>query len=125
MTIHPYYTWRRRYAWRRDDSNPNTIPDGGGQWVYTIVHYGYALAQASTFGTGNQRPSGCAGLGEQVGIQAVVDWLGTRVVEWKCGIEQKSHAGTTNEAATASEHLKPSFTLGPIGVQKCSIETVL
>ncbi|MGB2276760.1 MAG: CocE/NonD family hydrolase, partial [Candidatus Poseidoniaceae archaeon] len=55
MTIHPYYDFGGEgMPGIGADSNPNTIPDGGvGQWVYeTFVPHGYALAQASTFGTG-------------------------------------------------------------------------
>ena len=55
MTIHPYYDFGGEgMPGVGADSNPNTIPDGGvGQWVYdTFVPHGYALAQASTFGTG-------------------------------------------------------------------------
>jgi hypothetical protein len=52
MTIHPYYDFGGEGI-AGDDSSPNTVPDGGvGQWVYdTFVPHGYALAQASTFGT--------------------------------------------------------------------------
>ena len=69
-----------------DDSAPNTVPDGGvGKWVYdTFVPHGYALAQASTFGTGQSTHcQDVKGLGEQTGIQAVVDWLGEQ--EWSNG----------------------------------------
>ncbi|MGB0602696.1 MAG: CocE/NonD family hydrolase [Candidatus Poseidoniaceae archaeon] len=55
MTIHPYYDFGGEgMPGVGDDSNPNTIPDRGvGEWVYNnFISHGYALAQASTFGTG-------------------------------------------------------------------------
>ena len=55
MTIHPYYDFGGEgMPGVGDDSNPNTIPDRGvGEWVYNnFIQHGYALAQASTFGTG-------------------------------------------------------------------------
>ena len=57
MTIHPYYDFGGEGI-VGDDSSPNTVPDGGvGKWVYdTFVPHGYALAQASTFGTGQSTP---------------------------------------------------------------------
>ena len=101
MTIHPYYDFGGEgMPGIGADSNPNTIPDGGvGQWVYeTFVPHGYALAQASTFGTGQSTHcQDVKGLGEQVGIQAVVDWLGKQ--NWSngnVGLMGKSYAGTTN-----------------------------
>ena len=75
MTIHPYYDFGGEGV-AGDDSAPNTVPDGGvGKWVYdTFVPHGYALAQASTFGTGQSTHcQDVKGLGEQTGIQAVVD----------------------------------------------------
>ena len=126
MTIHPYYDFGGEgMPGVGADSNPNTIPDGGvGQWVYdTFVPHGYALAQASTFGTGKSTHcQDVKGLGEQVGIQAVVDWLGKQ--EWSngnVGLMGKSYAGTTNwEAAQQpSEHLKTIVPIsGSIGVQE-------
>ena len=133
MTIHPYYDFGGEgMPSVGDDSNPNTIPDGGvGAWVYdNFISHGYALAQASTFGTGKSTHcQDVKGLGEQTGIQAVVEWLGTQ--NWSngnVGLMGKSYAGTTNwEAAqNPSEHLK---TIVPISGQsvckKCSTETVL
>ena len=108
-----------------DDSNPNTIPDGGvGKWVYdTFLPHGYALAQASTFGTGKSTHcQDVKGLGEQTGIQAVVDWLGEQ--NWSngnVGLMGKSYAGTTNwEAAQQpSDHLKTIVPIsGSIGVTR-------
>ena len=99
MTIHPYYVFGGEGI-AGDDSSPNTVPDGGvGKWVYdTFVPHGYALAQASTFGTGQSTHcQDVKGLGEQIGIQAVVDWLGKQ--EWSngnVGLMGKSYAGTTN-----------------------------
>ena len=95
-TIHPYYEFA--------GSNPNTIPDLGiGQWVLEeFVPHGYALAQISTFGSGKSTHcQDVKGLGEQIGIQAAVDWLGKQ--PWSngnVGLMGKSYAGTTNwEAA--------------------------
>ena len=97
MTIHPYYDFGGEgMPGVGGDSNPNTVPDGGvGQWVYeTFVPHGYALAQASTFGTGKSTHcQDVKGLGEQVGIQAVVDWLGQQ--NWSngnVGLMGKSYA---------------------------------
>ncbi|MFL2984792.1 MAG: CocE/NonD family hydrolase [Candidatus Poseidoniaceae archaeon] len=124
MTIHPYYDFGGEGI-VGDDSEPNTVPDGGvGKWVHEIfVPHGYALAQASTFGTGESTHcQDVKGLGEQTGIQAVVDWLG--VQEWSngnVGLMGKSYAGTTNwEAAQQpSEHLKTIVPIsGSIGVQE-------
>ena len=124
MTIHPYYDFGGEGV-VGDDSSPNTVPDGGvGKWVYdTFVPHGYALAQASTFGTGQSTHcQDVKGLGEQTGIQAVVDWLGEQ--EWSngnVGLMGKSYAGTTNwEAAQQpSEHLKTIVPIsGSIGVQE-------
>ncbi|MDG1552211.1 MAG: CocE/NonD family hydrolase, partial [Candidatus Poseidonia sp.] len=124
MTIHPYYDFGGEGV-AGDDSSPNTVPDGGvGKWVYdTFVPHGYALAQASTFGTGQSTHcQDVKGLGEQTGIQAVVDWLGEQ--EWSngnVGLMGKSYAGTTNwEAAQQpSEHLKTIVPIsGSIGVQE-------
>ena len=120
-TIHPYYD----YGTEVDDSNPNTIPDlGVGQWIFEeFISHGYALAQVSTFGSGKSTHcQDVKGLGEQVGIQAAVEWLGTR--EWSngnVGLMGKSYAGTTNwEAAqNPSEHLKTIVPIsGSIGVQQ-------
>lgn len=124
MTIHPYYDFGGEGV-VGDDSSPNTVPDGGvGQWVYdTFVPHGYALAQASTFGTGQSTHcQDVKGLGEQIGIQAVVDWLGEQ--EWSngnVGLMGKSYAGTTNwEAAqNPSPYLKTIVPIsGSIGVQE-------
>ena len=124
MTIHPYYDFGGEGI-VGDDSSPNTVPDGGvGKWVYdTFVPHGYALAQASTFGTGQSTHcQDVKGLSEQIGIQAVVDWLGEQ--EWSngnVGLMGKSYAGTTNwEAAqNPSEHLKTIVPIsGSIGVQE-------
>jgi len=124
MTIHPYYDFGGEGI-VGDDSSPNTVPDGGvGKWVYdTFVPHGYALAQASTFGTGQSTHcQDVKGLSEQIGIQAVVDWLGQQ--EWSngnVGLMGKSYAGTTNwEAAqNPSEHLKTIVPIsGSIGVQE-------
>ncbi len=55
MTIHPYYDFGGEGApGIGGDSGPNTIPDGGvGFWLYeNFISHGYALAQSSTFGTG-------------------------------------------------------------------------
>ena len=107
------------------DSNPNTVPDGGiGKWVYdNFISHGYALAQASTFGSGKSTHcQDVKGLGEQTGIQAVVEWLGQQ--EWsngKVGLMGKSYAGTTNwEAAqNPSQYLKTIVPIsGSIGVQE-------
>ncbi len=120
-TIHPYYD----YGTEVDDSNPNTIPDlGVGQWIFEeFISHGYALAQVSTFGSGKSTHcQDVKGLGEQVGIQAAVEWLGTQ--EWSngnVGLMGKSYAGTTNwEAAqNPSEHLKTIVPIsGSIGVQQ-------
>ena len=126
MTIHPYYDFGGEgMPGVGDDSNPNTVPDGGiGAWVYdNFISHGYGLAQASTFGTGKSTHcQDVKGLGEQVGIQAVVDWLGKQ--EWSngnVGLMGKSYAGTTNwEAAqNPSEHLKTIVPIsGSIGVQE-------
>ena len=124
MTIHPYYDFGGEGV-VGDDSSPNTVPDGGvGKWVYdTVVPHGYALAQASTFGTGQSTHcQDVKGLGEQTGIQAVVDWLGEQ--EWSngnVGLMGKSYAGTTNwEAAQQpSPYLKTIVPIsGSIGVQE-------
>ena len=126
MTIHPYYDFGGEgMPGVGDDSNPNTVPDGGiGAWVYdNFISHGYGLAQASTFGTGKSTHcQDVKGLGEQVGIQAVVDWLGKQ--EWSngnVGLMGKSYAGTTNwEAAqNPSVHLKTIVPIsGSIGVQE-------
>ena len=126
MTIHPYYDFGGEgMPGVGDDSNPNTIPDRGvGEWVYNnFIRHGYALAQASTFGTGQSTHcQDVKGLGEQTGIQAVVDWLGKQ--NWSngnVGLMGKSYAGTTNwEAAqNHSEHLKTIVPIsGSIGVQE-------
>ena len=122
-TIHPYYDFGTEVA--DGDSNPNTIPDGGvGAWVLDqFVPHGYALAQVSTFGSGQSTHcQDVKGLGEQVGIQAAVEWLGQQ--EWSngnVGLMGKSYAGTTNwEAAqNPSEHLKTIVPIsGSIGVQQ-------
>lgn len=120
-TVHPYYDFGAEI----DDSNPNTIPDlGVGQWIFEeFISHGYALAQISTFGSGKSTHcQDVKGLGEQVGIQAAVEWLGTQ--EWSngnVGLMGKSYAGTTNwEAAqNPSEHLKTIVPIsGSIGVQQ-------
>ena len=126
LTIHPYYDFGGEgMPGVGDDSSPTTVPDGGvGKWVYdTFVPHGYALAQASTFGTGQSTHcQDVKGLGEQTGIQAVVEWLG--IQEWSngnVGLMGKSYAGTTNwEAAQQpSEHLKTIVPIsGSIGVQE-------
>ncbi|RJV00252.1 MAG: CocE/NonD family hydrolase [Candidatus Poseidoniales archaeon] len=126
MTIHPYYDFGGEgMPGVGDDSNPNTIPDRGvGEWIYdNFISHGYALAQASTFGTGKSTHcQDVKGLGEQTGIQAVVDWLGKQ--NWSngnVGLMGKSYAGTTNwEAAqNPSEHLKTIVPIsGSIGVQE-------
>ena len=124
MTIHPYYDFGGEGI-VGEDSNPNTVPDGGvGKWVYdTFLPHGYALAQATTFGSGQSTHcQDVKGLGEQIGIQAVVEWLGEQ--EWSngnVGLMGKSYAGTTNwEAAqNPSEHLKTIVPIsGSIGVQE-------
>ncbi len=124
MTIHPYYDFGGEGI-AGADSAPNTVPDGGvGKWVYdTFVPHGYALAQASTFGTGESTHcQDVKGLGEQTGIQAVVDWLGEQ--DWSngnVGLMGKSYAGTTNwEAAQQpSPYLKTIVPIsGSIGVQE-------
>ena len=116
-TIHPYYEFA--------GSNPNTIPDLGiGQWVLEeFVPHGYALAQISTFGSGKSTHcQDVKGLGEQIGIQAAVDWLGKQ--PWSngnVGLMGKSYAGTTNwEAAqNPSPHLKTIVPIsGSIGVRE-------
>ena len=126
MTIHPYYDFGGEgMPGVGDDSSPNTVPDGGiGKWVYdNFISHGYALAQSSTFGTGKSTHcQDVKGLGEQTGIQAVVQWLGEQ--EWsngKVGLMGKSYAGTTNwEAAQQpSEYLKTIVPIsGSIGVQE-------
>ena len=124
-TIHPYYDFGGEGIGGEDDSNPNTVPDAGiGQWVLDeFVPYGYALAQVSTFGTGKSTHcQDVKGLGEQIGIQAAVDWLGEQ--EWSngnVGLMGKSYAGTTNwEAAqNPSPHLKTIVPIsGSIGVKQ-------
>ena len=126
MSIHPYYDFGGEgMPGVGEDSNPNTIPDRGvGKWIYdNFISHGYALAQASTFGTGQSTHcQDVKGLGEQIGIQAVVDWLGKQ--NWtngNVGLMGKSYAGTTNwEAAqNPSEHLKTIVPIsGSIGVQE-------
>lgn len=126
MTIHPYYDFGGEgMPGVGEDSSPNTVPDGGvGAWIYDqFISHGYALAQASTFGTGKSTHcQDVKGLGEQTGIQAVVHWLGEQ--EWSngnVGLMGKSYAGTTNwEAAqNPSEHLKTIVPIsGSIGVQE-------
>jgi len=125
-TVHPYYDFGGEgLPGAGDDSNPNTVPDGGvGAWVLDqFVPYGFALAQISTFGTGKSTHcQDVKGLGEQIGIQAAVHWLGEQ--EWSngnVGLMGKSYAGTTNwEAAqNPSEHLKTIVPIsGSIGVQQ-------
>jgi predicted acyl esterase len=93
-------------------------------WVLEeFVPHGYALAQISTFGTGKSTHcQDVKGLGEQIGIQEAVHWLGEQ--EWSngnVGLMGKSYAGTTNwEAAqNPSEHLKTIVPIsGSIGVQQ-------
>ena len=123
-TVHPYYDFGGEGV-VGEDSNPNTIPDlGVGLWVLEeFVPHGYALAQISTFGTGKSTHcQDVKGLGEQIGIQAAVHWLGEQ--EWSngnVGLMGKSYAGTTNwEAAqNPSEHLKTIVPIsGSIGVQQ-------
>ena len=123
-TIHPYYDFGGEGV-VGDDSNPNTIPDAGvGAWVLDqFVPHGYALAQVSTFGTGKSTHcQDVKGLGEQIGIQAAVHWLGEQ--NWSngnVGLMGKSYAGTTNwEAAqNPSPHLKTIVPIsGSIGVQQ-------
>ena len=123
-TVHPYYDFGGEGV-AGDDSNPNTIPDAGvGLWVLEeFVPHGYALAQVSTFGTGKSTHcQDVKGLGEQIGIQSAVHWLGEQ--EWSngnVGLMGKSYAGTTNwEAAqNPSEHLKTIVPIsGSIGVQQ-------
>ena len=126
MTIHPYYDFGGEgMPGVGEDSSPNTVPDGGvGAWIYDqFISHGYALAQASTFGTGKSTHcQDVKGLGEQTGIQAVVHWLGEQ--DWSngnVGLMGKSYAGTTNwEAAqNPSEHLKTIVPIsGSIGVQE-------
>jgi predicted acyl esterase len=125
-TVHPYYDFGAEGApGLGSDSNPNTVPDGGvGAWVLDqFVPHGYALAQISTFGSGQSTHcQDVKGLGEQTGIQAAVHWLGEQ--EWSngnVGLMGKSYAGTTNwEAAqNPSEHLKTIVPIsGSIGVQQ-------
>ena len=125
-TVHPYYDFGGEGApGAGDDSNPNTVPDlGVGAWILEqFVPYGYALAQISTFGTGKSTHcQDVKGLGEQIGIQAAVHWLGEQ--DWSngnVGLMGKSYAGTTNwEAAqNPSEHLKTIVPIsGSIGVQQ-------
>ena len=123
-TVHPYYDFGGEGI-AGDDSNPNTVPDAGvGLWVLEeFVPHGYALAQISTFGTGKSTHcQDVKGLGEQIGIQAAVHWLGEQ--DWSngnVGLMGKSYAGTTNwEAAqNPSEHLKTIVPIsGSIGVQQ-------
>nr|MBC8518303.1 hypothetical protein [Euryarchaeota archaeon] len=70
-TVHPYYDFGGNgLPGAGDDSNPNTVPDGGvGAWVLDqFVPYGFALAQISTFGTGKSTHcQDVKGLGEQIG----------------------------------------------------------
>ena len=125
-TVHPYYDFGGEgLPGAGDDSNPNTVPDGGiGQWVLDqFVPYGYALAQISTFGTGKSTHcQDVKGLGEQTGIQAAVHWLGEQ--EWSngnVGLMGKSYAGTTNWEAAQNPypHLKTIVPIsGSIGVQQ-------
>jgi putative CocE/NonD family hydrolase len=81
------------------------------------------IDQISTFGTGQSTHcQDVKGLGEQIGIQAAVHWLGEQ--DWSngnVGLMGKSYAGTTNwEAAqNPSEHLKTIVPIsGSIGVQQ-------
>jgi predicted acyl esterase len=120
-TIHPYYD----FGSPDDKTTPNTEPDRGvGAWVLEqFVPYGYALAQVSTFGTGKSTHcQDVKGRGEQIGIDAVVTWLGSQ--EWsngKVGIMGKSYAGTTTwEAAQfENEYLATIVPIsGSIGVQQ-------
>mgnify|MGYP001197668272 FL=1 len=123
-TIHPYYDFGGEGV-AGEDSSPNTVPDAGvGAWVLDqFVPHGYALAQVSTFGTGKSTHcQDVKGLGEQIGIQAAVHWLGEQ--NWSngnVGLMGKSYAGTTNwEAAqNPSPHLKTIVPIsGSIGVQQ-------
>ncbi len=123
-TVHPYYDFGGEGV-AGEDSNPNTVPDAGvGLWILEeFVPHGYALAQISTFGTGKSTHcQDVKGLGEQIGIQAAVHWLGEQ--EWSngnVGLMGKSYAGTTNwEAAqNPSEHLKTIVPIsGSIGVEQ-------
>ena len=129
MSIHPYYDFGGEgMPGVGEDSNPNTIPDRGvGKWIYdNFISHGYALAQASTFGTGQSTHcQDVKGLGEQIGIQAVVDWLGKE--NWtngNVGLMGKSYAGTTNwEAAKIHQNTsRQSFQfLAQSVCRKCSI----
>lgn len=123
-TIHPYYDFGGEGI-AGDDSTPNTIPDRGvGQWVLEeFVPYGYALAQVSTFGSGQSTHcQDVKGRGEQIGIDAAVTWLGEQ--EWSngnVGIMGKSYAGTTawEGAQFGNPHLKTIVPIsGSIGVQQ-------
>ena len=96
--------------------------------VRPIVPHGYALAQVSTFGTGKSTHcQDVKGLGEQIGIQAAVHWLGEQ--NWSngnVGLMGKSYAGTTNwEAAqNPSPHLKTIVPIsGSIVSSRCSTAT--
>lgn len=120
-SIHPYYDFGNPGA----HGPPNTEPDLGiGRWVHDqFVPHGYALAQVSTFGSGKSTHcQDVKGRSEQIGIDAVVTWLGTQ--EWSNGnvaVSGKSYAGTTNwEAAQFSNpHLKTILPIsGSIGVQQ-------
>lgn len=122
LSIHPYYD----FGDPGSESPGITEPDGGvGQWIYDeFIAHGYALAQSSTFGTGKSTHcQDVKGRSEQLGIQAVVDWLGEQ--EWSngnVGVIGKSYAGTTTwEAAQAEDapHLKTIVPIsGSIGVRQ-------
>jgi len=121
MTIHPYYD----FGVTGDESTPNSIPDGGvGAWLYSeFVPQGYALVQASTFGTGQSTHcQDVKGRSEQLGIDAVVTWLGEQT--WSNGhvaIIGKSYAGTTawEGAQFGNPYLKTIVPIsGSIGVQQ-------
>ena len=98
--------------------------------VRQFVPHGYALAQVSTFGTGKSTHcQDVKGLGEQIGIQAAVHWLGEQ--NWSngnVGLMGKSYAGTTNwEAAqNPSPHLKTIVPIsGSIGVQQMFYQRII
>ena len=102
--------------------------DTAGYWLGQIIvdellPYGYAFAQASVFGTGSSNHCmDLMGTAEQLGIDAVVTWLGEQ--EWsngKVGMIGKSYDGSTPwEAATfGNPHLATIVPIsGLIGVKE-------
>ena len=119
MSIHPYYDFGDPTA----KSPGNTEPDGGvGMFLFNnFLSHGYAIAQGSTFGTGKSTHcQDVKGRSEQLGIDAVVTWLGEQ--EWSNGnvaIMGKSYATAWEAAQFPNEHLKTIVPIsGSIGVRE-------